>query len=334
MYDAFLQLGYNVKLLSGQQNIGNKKRKENVAEINKWLDSNKPDLCYIESSTYPILNSWDRKLIKRIHRMGIKTGYFLRDAYYKFPNESYDRNSSLKARVKKAILKQMYLNDERLLSKYVDIVYFPTNTLSDYFSFKSTNTLPPAGSNRLITHNFENKTCIYVGGVSKLYGGELLLKSFHLLNAGDTQYKLILVCRENEVKKIDKELIKDVPWLEIHHVSGEKALAPLYERASAALLPRTPGKYADLSLSVKVFEYMSYGLPIVAMNAKEMGKLINKFDIGIVTENSAESFSKAIQKIFSDQKIYTNFNANIEKALLKSNLWQHRAEQIINDLTQ
>ncbi len=333
MYNAFLQAGHNIKLLNGRQNIGNKNRKKNVAEINKWLDKNKPDLCYIESSTYPILNWFDRKLIKRIYKMGINIGFFLRDAFYKFPNEIYDKERNPIKRIKKLILRLMYIKDERLLKKYVNIVYFPTISLSSYFDFKCVKTLPPAGENLLQEHNFENKVCIYVGGISKLYGGNLLLKSFKLLNKVDNKYRLILVCRESELRNIDKELLENSPWLEVHHVSGERELAPLYKRSGIALIPRIPGEYSNLCLSVKLFEYMSYGLPIVAMYAEEMANFINKYNIGIITENNANCFSQAILSIFKDKNAYENLRKNVKKALLENNLWQHRVEQIIEDLS-
>ncbi len=333
IYDAFLKSGHNIKLLKGQQNIGSKEREKNVDEINKWLDNNKPDLCYIESSTYPILNGYDRKLIKRINKMGVKIGYFLRDAYYKFPKEVYEKDQNIIKKIKKLILKLMYLNDEKLLKKYASIVYLPTIKMSTYFNFKNIKILPPAGENLLQKHNFEDKTCIYVGGVSGLYGGNLLLKSFQLLNKQCSKYKLILVCRESELKYIDKEILENATWLEIHHVSSQKNLAPLYKRTSIALLPRLSNKYSDLSISVKFFEYMSYGLPIVAMYAEEMSKIIKKYDIGIVTENNEDCFSKAISDLFSDENLYKSLCNNVENALLNNNLWQHRVEQIIENLS-
>lgn len=35
------------------------------------MDSNTPDICYIESPIGPIFNQIDLKLIKKVHNMGV-----------------------------------------------------------------------------------------------------------------------------------------------------------------------------------------------------------------------------------------------------------------------
>ena len=86
MLDAFLKSGHTVKLLSGStEYIHRTQRKHSIKEIHSWLKNETPDICYIESSTYPIIFHADRMLIKHIHKLGIPIGYFYRDFYRKFP---------------------------------------------------------------------------------------------------------------------------------------------------------------------------------------------------------------------------------------------------------
>ena len=93
MYEAFKNLGYEVKLLECQQNRFSE-RKKAVKDINKWLNNNKPDFCYIESPSGPIFNFADFQLIKRISKAGIKIGFYYRDLYWLF--KSKQNNDSLK----------------------------------------------------------------------------------------------------------------------------------------------------------------------------------------------------------------------------------------------
>jgi len=89
MYQAFIDCGFNIKLLSGStKNVDKKKRVKNINEIREWLKFNTPDFCYIESPTTHINFKEDRDLIKLIHNKGIKIGYFYRDALYKLGNVS------------------------------------------------------------------------------------------------------------------------------------------------------------------------------------------------------------------------------------------------------
>lgn len=87
IYDAFKKNGHDVILISGDDFIthDNSKHKKSVAEANEWLDSNKPDICYVENATHPLFLKEDRKIIKRVHDLGIPIGYFYRDCYYRYP---------------------------------------------------------------------------------------------------------------------------------------------------------------------------------------------------------------------------------------------------------
>lgn len=79
MYQAFLDEGHSVKLLSGQCGRNDEPaRKKAVLEIMDWLENHRPDLCYIESPTYPIMFQCDYDLIRKLHKMHVSTGYFCR----------------------------------------------------------------------------------------------------------------------------------------------------------------------------------------------------------------------------------------------------------------
>ena len=122
MLRAFEQEGHEVKLLSGGQ--GNlrtrKKRLEALAETDKWLDSHRPDLCYIESPVQPILWGFDRKLIRKIHKLGIPLGYFYRDYYRKYP-DLFPKRKDLAGRCKELWLDILQRRTDRLL-RCADIV--------------------------------------------------------------------------------------------------------------------------------------------------------------------------------------------------------------------
>lgn len=335
MEKAFEDAGYKVKLLNGSQETANKEqRRKNVEEINNWLDCSRPDFCYIESPTYPILHSFDIKLIRRIHNMGISSGYFFRDAYYKLGKEFYGKQKQTPVRrLKNTYLRMLYARNEKLLFNNIDIVYFPTMTMASYFSYHDMRALPPAGN--LISSSEKIKkgfTSIYVGGLSASYGADIMLKAFSLLNNhSDKEYSLILVCRESEMNNLKTEYSNSA-WLSIYHASGEKQLAALYAQADCALLPRSNSPYNDLSFSVKVFEYMEHGLPIVACGSKEMAAMIEKYQMGVVTGFTPEEFAAAIRKLLDSETNYFQYASNAKEALLKENLWLHRAQTIRDDL--
>ena len=331
MYQAFLDEGHEVKLLSGAQSIAaRKKRRAAAAEVCRWLNTNRPDICDIESPYYPILWSFDRRLIRRIHRMGIPIGYFYRDFPHKLA-EKPKRPTGLAGKLKDAVFSLLRRATDRLL-RCADIVYLPSEPAKELFSYRDMRPLPPAGENRLEGNRPEGHTCIYVGGITGTYDGAQLLDTFHILNAGGETYRLILVCRKPEWESFSHPY-KTAPWLEVHHVSGEE-LVPLYRRSALTLCLNAPNPYDLYTVSVKLYEYMSYGLPVGVNGAPEMERRTREIGTGLVTPYGAENAAAAVQRFFADETLRRTLCEQTARALLENNLWNHRVRQVTRELTE
>ena len=319
MYDALLSEGHEVRLLSGAQ--GNLRtrgtRLQRVKETERWLDSHRPDLCYIESPVYPIMWAADRRLIARVHAMGVPVGYFYRDFYRRFP-ELYPGPADPVGKLKEKALDVLQDLTDRLLRK-ADIVYFPSMAAARLFSYADMRALPPAGEDRGETYpQSERNTCIYVGGLGGHYGGEILLR--------------VLVCRKQEWDAVAPELKKGT-WLEVHHTSGS-GLTPLYRRAELAVLPIEKTAYTDLAVNVKFFEYLSYGLPVASTDVTAIAELVETNGVGCVSEASPEALSETIRSMLADPGAMERRRRAARSALLGSNLWVHRVRQIVRELSE
>ena len=203
--------------------------------------------------------------------------------------------------------------------------------MNNYLCYPRVKELPPAGRNMICLDSSEKqaRTAIYVGNVVGHYDLSLLLQGFELLNEV-SKYNLILVCNEESFAK-QQVTIDKYPWLEVHHTSGD-GLDPLYRRASIALIiADIKYTYNTFAVSVKLFEYMSYGLPIVSSSGGAMKAIIDKYDIGITSDNTPRAYADAIIKIFEPER-YQNYKENAIVALLSENLWEHRAQTIRDDL--
>lgn len=330
MLKALEALSDDVYLLSGS--CGNDKRRERCASIRnteKWLEGNKPDFCYIESSTYPIMLREDRRLIRMLHTLGVPIGYFYRDFYRKFP-KLFPRRRGIINQAKEMYLDYLQYKTDKLLNM-VDIIYLPSEQSKALFNYKDMRALPPAGENKLPLVNKLNDTVIYVGGISEHYGFKMLIDAFKKLNNGDKVYRLILVCRAAEWQIYGCQY-DSLPWLQVEHASGDQ-LGKLYTAAAAAaVIPKGDNEYNNLAVSVKLFEYMSYGLPVVSSNSEAMNAIIDKCGVGLHVPYDVEKFADGIKQILTDQDAYNRYCANIRKSLLKENLWLHRAQQVASDL--
>lgn len=326
MLEAFKKSGHDIIVLIGSQM--NSSRKAKIREVLHDIQKKPVDLCYIESSTYPIMLHEDRKLIKTLYHMGIPTGYFYRDFYRKFP-ELFPRRKGFINSLKEFYLDILQWLTDRVL-RYCDIVYFPSDKSHSLFSYTDMRTLPPAGEYKILSFNHSYNTIIYVGGISERYGFDLLIKAMKIVYDRNRNIKLIVVCREKEWNEI-KHKYSNISWMEVYHTSGT-GLEPLYRKADVGILTKKRNAYNDMAVSVKLFEYISYGLPVISTSSVE-NDIIKSLKIGITVKDNETAIADGIEQLLSDRKKYMECYENIEYELKHSCQWKHRVEQVIRDLT-
>lgn len=330
MYQAFLQRGYDVKLLSGSCNRTDKaKRQKAVSDIEKWLQNNTPDFCYIESPTYPIMFDCDYKLIENLHSKHIPTAYFYRDCYRRFP-DLFPRRQGFVNSAKEKYLDYLQHKTDRLLND-VDIIYVPSKPFGNLLTYRNIKTLPPAGEDHLPAEWTANHhTCIYAGGISPRYGLDLMLNSFGILNKKGN-YTLLLVCRSDEYEKY-KNSIGQFDWLKVYHLSGEQ-VAPLYKQADVGLIALAHNDYNEIAVPIKLYQYYGYGLPVVTTDVMATSQLVEEHKTGLVSKADPQSYADAVRSILDDDNALKAYRQRVADCLMESNLWVHRVDQIAMDLT-
>lgn len=316
IYDAFLEEGYDVTLLTGLQ----------TRKLERWkrcffyyrnIRKRTYDFCYVEPPAGPIFNLSDHLLLLYISKAKkIPIGLFYRDAYWKFADWY-----QLKG-IKRFVINIMHKFDWIIIKKTCKRIFFPTKTMGDLFDFYDKKALPP-GCELITVEKKSNKDVelIYVGGLSEEYGGKLLLEVLEKVNQ-KRKINLHLVCRKEESSLL--ELYKDKPWLNVYHSSGQE-LKDIYSKVNLAIIPRKIDFYMDFAMPVKLFEYISYELPIVATNCKEVANFINNNKIGVVVEDNIESLSEVLLNI--NIKDILRYTENV-RVVKENSTWNNRVEEI------
>lgn len=329
MYNAFLNLGHDVKLLEGEQNKRRIRRKK-VKEIMSWLDSNKPDLCYVEPPSGPFFNSIDLRLLKKIYKMKIPIALFYRDFYWMFPDWAWKEMPHWK----RMILIKMHKRDLRTFKKCCEIVYFPSIESSEFLQdtgFKRIGVLPPGCSPVLFNKkNYPLKSIFYAGGVRYADGVEDLLIALDHINKRGMNVTLNLITHKTELVHIRDQNLLHKEWLNIFETSG-KGLIPIYENCDLGVLPKKRHFYMDVAISVKVLECMSHGLPMISTDCPAMARFIKENKSGIICKQGSENIEKAIVEYYTNKELYLTLMNNVKLAAL-NNTWEMRAEQVISDL--
>lgn len=336
IYSAFVEWGkqndVEILLLSGHS-------KDREALFNEWQRTGKLDhllFCYMENQTIPF---WltdpghkpkkpfiDSKVMKFLKKKNVPVGVFYRDVYWKF-----DELYPLKG-MKKTIMQSIYRLEEKFYEKYCEVIFLPSDAMGEYVNIqKQLVALPPGGTpvstQDAVKSSGGPSQSLYVGGINnEEYGLFLLLDALEIVNKQNKVCELTVVCREDEYSKLPdgkKGRLTEL-GVTVKHISGNE-LNELYGKMDFAFIPRYRSTYNDFSVPVKLVEYLSYHLPIVATYCEAQKDIIETDQYGIVCEDNPESMAKAIVEMSRDAKKY---ELNIKQTFVKKHSWLSRVEKI------
>ncbi len=341
MLEAFEEIGLKIKVLSGIKTNRSKRRK-NIEEILRWLDENRPRFCYVEPPSGPFYDRKDLLLLKKLHRQKVPIGLFYRDAYWMFPEYGADgKKICFSEKIKLEVIKWMQRRDLHVFKRTCDHVFFPSNGMAAYFDFSSQSALPPGcvirndidwGQKEKVKKN--TLTFIFVGGAARNYGTFLTMEAFEKANQNGIIAKLIYVCPKDQWSRIKNEAYKEeyAKWLSIFHASGDQELAPLYEKADLALLTAPNTKYRSFAVPIKIYEYISYGKPILVTNCHETEKAVLENQVGWSVPDNVLSICSKIIFLYKHQEEILEKKKRCREACI-CNSWVRRAEAVVEVLS-
>jgi glycosyltransferase involved in cell wall biosynthesis len=297
--------------------------------------------CYMENQTIPL---WltdpghkpqkpfiDRTVLRYLKKKNVPVGVFYRDVYWKF-----DEFYPLKG-LKKKVMQTIYRLEERFYEKYCDVIFLPSLEMGKYVSINRPMTdLPPGGKRRDIHREKRDDSLakgLYVGGINNEdYGLFLLLDALEAVNRYGQVCHLTVVCREKEyaaLKSEQKERMKRL-GVDVKHISGAE-LDRLYEQMDFAFIPRYRSEYNDFSVPVKLVEYLSNGLPVVATDCLAQKRFIEADGYGVICHDHKESMAEAIRTMIKEKEQYRK---NIAETFMKKHSWVARVEKVKKTLTK
>lgn len=333
MLEAFQKIGCDVTLVKGPDRMkgGALERKRSLRYAMDMVKKAPPDICYVENSTSPVKLRQNWQLLKMVKKAGIPIGYFYRDIHYKVPG-AMKSPSTFYESIRRMILNRMYLSDEKMLRKYVDVLYLPSKSVARYMLHNDIRTLPPGGKIGcgMELSKAKVKESLYVGGIGNIYGADIMIGAYRILNKKGS-YPLTVICREDEKKSIEQAAEKE-PWLHIEQASG-KALEAYYRRASLCLLPLPKTEYGDLAISVKTVEYLSYGRPMVSTPLREIYDwLKDSGGVKFAKDFSESSFARAVEEVLTDDILLEQMSKAATRFVENGNTWEDRARQVCKEL--
>ena len=229
---------------------------------------------------------------------------------------------------------------EKFLVRRVDLMVCVSNAAAEYFEKKYGIKRPMVVTNCSLKKDFIDKevgehTTFEVLNHGQFYEGrgyELMVDACDLLmNYPDIQLairgfgRLENTLRTEVAKKKNRGKFHFYP-----PVTVQELIPKASESAVGVAITLPICLNFKLSISNKLFEYASAGLPVIMSNIPEHVYLNNKYGFGIVLkETTAEEFANAVIRLYSDKKFYEKCAENAKRMSLELN-WENEFSKLIS----
>jgi len=186
--------------------------------------------------------------------------------------------------------------------------------------------------------NWEEKKydIIYCGGITRLRGAFKILEATKIASLKIPKIKVLFLGKYfPESLKNDLQLYIDQNDLqnniELHSGVNYSEVSKYYNKSRIGIVTLLKSKTFEISLPIKLFEYMAFGLPIIGSNFGHIKNYIENENCGIVVDPMrADQIAKAMIELLSNPKKYKLYSENGRNATLKKYRWEMEFEKLLH----
>ena len=289
----------------------------------RWLLGGGPrrvGAVYVEAPTSAIMPT-DLAFLAVMRLLRRPVGVYFRDAYQLF-RDTYPRQSR-----RQLLSDWLWRITMPMLRGVASERYAPSAGLAEALHLRNPVLLPPgtdpsqpnlgAGSGPVVA---------YVGGTTPADGFDTLLAAMARVRerVGDARLDLIGAPPRGEL-----------PDFATTHRSARDGLAELLAPARVCVIPRPINPYSNLAVPVKLWDYLSFGKPIVATAATETVAILAASSAGIATPDTPDDLAAGLLRVLADEGEAERL-ANHARlfAMDASNTWDARARLVRSRLIE
>ena len=283
------------------------------------------DGIYVESSTF-LPAETDLAFLGLSRALGIPVLTYVRDAYQLFP-EYYPRDT-LKRRLGAAA----FLPALRAMRAVSSHLAFPTAGLAEAVLGPDAASvlLPPGAPPPIDVPRSPTANRI-------LYVGDARLQA----HGADRLIAAVDVARSIGPGSRARRRLPPGPGTD-HAASGVAARAPRRGPRDPCAAARRPGHgdpaaaepYNDLALPIKLFDYLSYGRPLLVTDCTEQARVVNRAGAGVVMGDEPEAMAAAIRGVAEASEEQRQAWSTSAHDAARAASWEHRARQIVDILRE
>ena len=340
MLKAFRSIGFTVDEVAGTLT--------DRTEVIRRLMTSPPDklvqyaFLYAEADTTPPIVRdktyslkkvlADLSIFNKARKFGVPVSLFYRDIHWRF---SIYRSSV--GWYKRMVMTPLYRWELSFYSKSIDCLFLPSlemmSSFPRYNHFESVVALPPGC--RIVEPDATN-VCrtskdlhlIYVGNiVPPLYDIRPLVACVNKLPG----VSLTVCCREKEWNALSgmySPLLNN--RIMIVHKNGEE-LADVYRQSHISMLFYPPYEYRRFAMPVKLFEALSYGVPIIASGNTAVSNFVQAENVGW-TASSEEDLLRLLSCLRDNRSEVDAMSDQVRQVRFR-HTWEERARKVARVLS-
>lgn len=283
------------------------------------------DGMYVESSSFMPAET-DLAFLGLARALGIRVLTYVRDAYQLF--DDYGAAETVRQRLARAAFRPMI----RALRAVSSSMAVPTRGLAEVVlgDDAADAILLPPGSPPPVTvdRRADADGLLFVGDARlPAQGADRLIRAVGHARDRGVRVSLTIVCRPGHEPPTPHP-----DWLQIVRAEGD-AIVALLPDIVATVIPRPRNAYNDLALPIKLFDYLSYGRPLLVTDCVEQARVVTEAGAGVVTADTSDGIAEGIARIARASPPELDAWSEHARTAARAASWEQRAERIVELLT-
>lgn len=181
--------------------------------------------------------------------------------------------------------------------------------------------VPPAGKQRAISSNHEKPNVVYAGTVSYREHVDLFIRSLKYVRHEKAQF--YMTAKGEDLKSVLKLSGSLESGIKTFWLPDENALFNFLSRCSVGILTSSNDLARKMGTPIKLFDYMSAGLPVVSNDIGGWSSLIKNERIGLLTSDNPIELGRAISSLLGDPPLMEEMSRK-EAILIRNKYnWQN-----------
>ena len=209
---------------------------------------------------------------------------------------------------KKELLKRVPINQNK-------IIIYPNTVRKSFYERLNKN----IGLKKKYINNF---VMLYVGNTSKRRGLITVINSLTNLEKSIPNIKLVILGKSS----FDLVLHKKIKENNVQHLVDfvgwvkESEICTYLSISKLGISPLHKNIHHDTTYANKVFQYISFGCPVISSDVIAQAELIKKYKVGLIFKDRDKlDFAKKVIRMYDEKDLYGQLKMNCKKAIHKLN---------------